>query len=63
MKVGIDSFTSFYDDAKKNVSSSERLRRLVEQIEFADHKVNERYPKPSTLSFGFMSFYVFIKRL
>ena len=36
MQVGIDSFAAFYDDTKKSVSSSERLQRLVEQIERAD---------------------------
>lgn len=36
MQVGIDSFAAFHDDTKKSVSSSERLQRLVEQIEFAD---------------------------
>lgn len=36
MQVGIDSFAAFHDDTRKSVSSSERLQRLVEQIEFAD---------------------------
>jgi probable LLM family oxidoreductase len=36
MQVGIDSFAAFHDNAKEIVSSSERLRRLVEQIEYAD---------------------------
>jgi alkanesulfonate monooxygenase SsuD/methylene tetrahydromethanopterin reductase-like flavin-dependent oxidoreductase (luciferase family) len=36
MQVGIDSFAAFHDNAKEVVSSSERLRRLVEQIEYAD---------------------------
>jgi probable LLM family oxidoreductase len=35
MQVGIDSFAAF-DDAGLPVSPSERLRRLVEQIEYAD---------------------------
>lgn len=35
MQVGIDSFAVF-DDAGLSVSPSERLRRLVEQIEYAD---------------------------
>jgi probable LLM family oxidoreductase len=35
MQVGIDSFAAF-DDAGVSVSPSERLRRLVEQIEYAD---------------------------
>jgi probable LLM family oxidoreductase len=35
MQVGIDSFAAF-DDAGLRISPSERLRRLVEQIEFAD---------------------------
>jgi len=36
LQVGIDSFAAFHDNSKEFVSSSERLRRLVEQIEFAD---------------------------
>src|SRR3989454_6402118 len=36
MQVGIDSFTAALDDASLSVSPSERLRRLVEQIEYAD---------------------------
>jgi probable LLM family oxidoreductase len=36
MQVGIDSFAAFHDNAKEIVSSSERLRRLVEQIEYSD---------------------------
>jgi probable LLM family oxidoreductase len=36
MQVGIDSFAAFHDDIKKPVSSSQRLQRLVEQIEYAD---------------------------
>lgn len=36
MQVGIDSFAAFHDDTKKSESSSERLQRLVEQIEYAD---------------------------
>src|SRR5213593_3365032 len=35
MQVGIDSFAAF-DNAGLSVSPSERLRRLVEQIEYAD---------------------------
>ena len=35
MQVGIDSFAAF-DDAGMSVGPSERLRRLVEQIEYAD---------------------------
>ena len=35
MQVGIDSFAA-WDDANPSVSPSERLRRLVEQIEYAD---------------------------
>jgi probable LLM family oxidoreductase len=35
MQVGIDSFAAF-DDAGLSVSPSDRLRRLVEQIEYAD---------------------------
>jgi len=36
MQVGIDSFAAFHDNTKEIISSSERLRRLVEQIEYAD---------------------------
>ena len=36
MQVGIDSFAAAFDDAGLPVSPSERLRRLVEQIEYAD---------------------------
>ena len=35
MQVGIDSFAA-WDDAGTSVSPSECLRRLVEQIEYAD---------------------------
>src|SRR5919107_1220334 len=35
MQVGIDSFAAF-DDTGLSVSSSERLQRLVKQIEYAD---------------------------
>jgi hypothetical protein len=35
MQVGIDSFAAF-DDAGLSLNPSERLRRLVEQIEYAD---------------------------
>src|ERR671930_989258 len=35
MQVGIDSFAAF-DDLSLSVSPSERLRRLIEQIEYAD---------------------------
>jgi hypothetical protein len=35
MQVGIDSFAA-WDDAGTSVSPSERLQRLVEQIEYAD---------------------------
>ena len=36
MQVGIDSFAAFHIDTKRSISSSERLQRLVEQIEYAD---------------------------
>src|SRR4051794_13624398 len=36
MQVGIDSFAAFHDNTKEIASSSERLRRLVVQIEYAD---------------------------
>ena len=36
MQVGIDSFAAALDDASLSVSPSERLRRLIEQIEHAD---------------------------
>src|SRR4026208_2534892 len=35
MQVGIDSFAAF-DDAGLSLNPSERLRRLIEQIEYAD---------------------------
>jgi hypothetical protein len=36
MQIGIDSFAAAYDDASLAASASDRLRNLVEQIEFAD---------------------------
>src|SRR2546425_8484859 len=36
MQIGIDSFAAAYNDASLAVSPSDRLRNLVEQIEFAD---------------------------
>ena len=36
MQVGIDSFAAALDNTSLSVSPSERLRRLVEQIERAD---------------------------
>jgi alkanesulfonate monooxygenase SsuD/methylene tetrahydromethanopterin reductase-like flavin-dependent oxidoreductase (luciferase family) len=36
MQIGIDSFAAAYDDASLKVSASDRLRNLIEQIEFAD---------------------------
>ena len=36
MQIGIDSFAAAYDDTSLAVSGSERLRNLVEQIEYAD---------------------------
>src|SRR5438445_6713868 len=36
MQIGIDSFAASYDDASLAVSTSERVRNLVEQIEYAD---------------------------
>ena len=36
MQVGINSFAAAHDDASLSVSPSERLRRLLEQIERAD---------------------------
>ncbi len=36
MQVGIDSFAAAHDDTSLSVSSSERLQRLIEQIEYAD---------------------------
>lgn len=35
MQVGIDSFAAF-DDAGMSLNPSERLRRLIEQIEYTD---------------------------
>src|SRR6266849_9667909 len=36
MQIGIDSFAAAYDDASLAVNASDRLRDLVEQIEYAD---------------------------
>jgi probable LLM family oxidoreductase len=36
VQIGIDSFAAAYDDASLAVAPAERLRNLVEQIEFAD---------------------------
>src|SRR5258708_36301766 len=36
MQIGIDSFAAAYDDASLAGSASDRLRNLVEQIEYAD---------------------------
>src|SRR6202162_1057208 len=36
MQVGIDSFAAALDDSSLSVSPSERLRRLIEQVEYAD---------------------------
>src|SRR6476620_10997926 len=36
MQIGIDSFAAAYDDASLAVSPSDRLRNLVDQIEYAD---------------------------
>src|SRR6202158_1991981 len=36
MQIGIDSFAAAFDDTSLEVSASERLRNLVEQIEHAD---------------------------
>src|ERR1700720_984593 len=36
MQIGIDSFAAAYDEASLAVSTSDRLRNLVEQIEYAD---------------------------
>jgi alkanesulfonate monooxygenase SsuD/methylene tetrahydromethanopterin reductase-like flavin-dependent oxidoreductase (luciferase family) len=36
MQVGIDSAAAAFDNTSLSVSPSERLRRLVEQIEYAD---------------------------
>src|SRR5216110_1512244 len=36
MQIGIDSFAAAYDDASLAVGASDRLRNLVEQIEYAD---------------------------
>jgi probable LLM family oxidoreductase len=36
IQIGIDSFAAAYDDASLAVNPSERLRNLVEQIEYAD---------------------------
>jgi alkanesulfonate monooxygenase SsuD/methylene tetrahydromethanopterin reductase-like flavin-dependent oxidoreductase (luciferase family) len=36
MQIGIDSFAAAFDDSSLAVSSSKRLRNLIEQIELAD---------------------------
>ncbi len=36
MQTGADSFAAAHDDASLSVSPSDRLRRLIEQIEYAD---------------------------
>jgi probable LLM family oxidoreductase len=36
VQVGIDSFAAAYDEASRAVSTSDRLRNLVEQVEHAD---------------------------
>lgn len=36
MQVGIDSFAAFHDSREESAGSSQRLQRLIEQIEFAD---------------------------
>jgi probable LLM family oxidoreductase len=37
VQIGIDSFAAAFDDSSLAVSPSDRLRNLIEQIEFADH--------------------------
>jgi probable LLM family oxidoreductase len=37
VQIGIDSFAAAYDETSRAVSTSERLRNLIEQIEHADH--------------------------
>jgi probable LLM family oxidoreductase len=36
VQIGVDSFAAAYDDASLAVSASDRLRNLIEQIEYAD---------------------------
>ena len=36
MEIGIDSFAAAHDDASRAVSAPDRLRNLIEQIEYAD---------------------------
>jgi probable LLM family oxidoreductase len=36
MQIGVDSFAAAFDESSQAVNPSERLRNLVEQIEFAD---------------------------
>jgi probable LLM family oxidoreductase len=36
VQIGIDSFAAAYDDASLAVSSADRLRNLIEEIEYAD---------------------------
>jgi probable LLM family oxidoreductase len=37
MQIGIDSFAAAYDESSLAVSPSDRLRNLIDQIEYADH--------------------------
>src|SRR4030081_469404 len=36
MEIGIDSFAAAHDESSRAVSESERLRNLIEEIEYAD---------------------------
>ncbi|MEX2154942.1 MAG: LLM class flavin-dependent oxidoreductase, partial [Gemmatimonadaceae bacterium] len=36
MQIGIDSFAAAHDETSRAISPSERLRSLIEQIEYAD---------------------------
>src|SRR6478672_9919520 len=36
MEIGIDSFAAAYDESSLQLSGSDRLRNLVEEIEYAD---------------------------
>src|SRR3989449_6969187 len=36
MQVGIDSFAAAHDESSRAISASDRLRNLIEEIEFAD---------------------------
>ena len=36
MQIGIDSFAAAHDDTSRALSATQRLRNLIEEIEYAD---------------------------